>query len=1346
MADICPNRNSPEWKQLVDQLGEHMAEITFYKLGGMPDVKGITEIKKDIKWIPKTENFTAIANRIARYNSKNGTSHRFEKKHIYGNTYELTFIPSYLPVTLEAQRLKAARKHDVFRVENLTEESFRNIEPRFKHSANEGELGKFNEEGDFIPLDDTDELVSTASSKIENIEKKRKQRIEKEALIVRQSLIGDTDIDSIKAKTLRLERLKIALDRAEGLIIESGGIEAYEEVLRFAKRQLEEVDKLLNSENLTSQDILYIRKVVDLWKKAGDFSVNENEHMFLDKNEFNTPEIRQEFKFKQEKAEDFDRKLTDIEEDLVVEWIRKSTNSTISREEIFKSLVDTNKINALTSNLSRHDDAMLQTIFSVVERANIQAQQEAQEIWKQLDSLGGKILKKQGNFNIYQQIDEDGNKTGRMVHRFAPAFWQTRNQYINNAFKKRNDKGQIIHTKESVEQYWKWVNENTINFDVRLLFADTLLEDSSIPSKFLYSKEYTQEEIDSHIIELKSHLGEKGYEFYIEQTKKKIEKFKLIRETTYQAIMEEDLHSQEEKEDLFEMWSREHSPYWGAEMQENPSARRTADGKSFYSAKGIREYGVQVPRKNINGKETKWYDKNFEKVESDEDLLAFHNFMIETLNDLNQVLPADKKRLMGVGSIPSMKKSIMDIFNEKGMMMGVTPFFDKFKELQTTTDLGTIAKGDTNPITGEIEKSINVQFVEDNRKKINELTIVKKLKYEQETGKIAGSAELKKFKAEATDEIASQQSWDLVKVMKAYSLSVLAYKQKAFIEPQIKIAEKIFNDRHEKALNEAGEQLVDKNGKPLTKKGLPNYKSAMDFYLNSAYYGIGGRKVEGVSNKKLYTKEEQVKKKEIEDLMEKASPEEKVFLQQQLDELGGKRTTSGTIDAILKYNTILALGWNFGSAFSNIGFGVISNIIQSSDGREYSAKNLRRAYMLVTNSIGRNISFNTLDGINGNGLKIRTLMDKYDLLQTSNKELFDTSQKSSFAKFKRFGPMSLQERSEYLNIAPVMIAVMMDFKATSPDGTETTLWDAYDIESGKLKEGYTSDVDEVRMIQKIKRIVEMNHGDYNNPLQVKETVTGRVFSQFRTWMFEGFKNRFEAQKVDYTLSYGLDHDYVRKGRYRSYTQGQIATTGAVMGTMFLPGIGTAVGGAIGYGIGKFAGMETEFGAVNDILFTLKQLLRKLTFQSTQFKDRFSEVDAANMRKNMTELYVLVSIMGIGLILQALAGDDDDKEKMWQLNFLINQTNRLTTDIEFYTNPLELQKLTQAAVPATSLVEKVGKFTMDVKNLFDDDKENDVFQSGAFKDDTKAVVHGAELIPVPSNLIKLYRQGATVFDK
>jgi hypothetical protein len=626
------------------------------------------------------------------------------------------------------------------------------------------------------------------------------------------------------------------------------------------------------------------------------------------------------------------------------------------------------------------------------------------------------------------------------------------------------------------------------------------------------------------------------------------------------------------------------------------------------------------------------------------------------------------------------------------------------------------------------------------------------IKYKQENGKPADNKKMQEFRREARDVLSKQQSWDLTKILKAYSLTVLAYKHKSAIEPELRLLNQEIQDLGELEINKANQVQTDPNGKVISnKQGLVNIKSAWEFFFDSQYLGIGGRKVEGVSKTKLYTKEEQKRKEELEDLLSKETDDKnKDFLQEQIDSLGGFRTASGAGDALLKLNTLKGLGWNFGSAFSNIGFGVISNLIQGADGRDYSMKNLRKAYMLTLNSVGRNLSADILfNDPNGTATKIRSLMDKWDLLQTSNKELYDTSQKSSFNKLRRFGPYTLQERSEYLNQAPIMIAVMMDFKAKDTEGNEVNLWDAFGPD-GKLKEGYTSDFDEIRIIQKIKKIIEMNHGDYNNALKVKSTFMGRAFSQFRTWMFEGFANRFESgvksdgtPNIDYALSYGLSDPYIRKGRYRSYTKGQLTTTGAAIGTALLPGIGTVLGAGAGYLVGKFAGLETSENALSDTLFTLKQLARKLMFKPTQFQDKFDATDAANMRKNMTELYILMGLMGIALLLKGMVDDDDEKDSM-VTNFLLNQTIRLRTDVGFYTNPLEFEKLTKTAVPMASMIQDVSELFGDIGAHLNDE-EDDIFQSGPFKGSPKWLIHAGELVPGPAQGIKLYRTSNTVFE-
>jgi hypothetical protein len=1202
---------------------------------------------------------------------------------------------------------------------------------------------------DLQNFSDVDDLIDDANIQVTRAEQKRLDKINTAIIKERQALKRTTDPSEYRKILTRLEKLKNLSEDAEGNVIRSKNITAFEDVLDFGDTQLKEVKALLSNNAISYDDIYYAQRIVDLWAKAGDFSTEASEHIFLDEDEFNSDEIRAAFRALKNNSEDLQGRINKLRENYVGDFIRQYTDKNLTQEEIFKAIKDINKISGLTLNLSRHDDAMLQGIFAAVERANMEAQQEAAEVWKTLDSLHEKFLKKAGgNFNILKQVTEDGKETGRMVHRFSPKFFEIRNRMLYEAFKQRDTSGKLKKDKKKVEDYFNWVNRNTISFDPRILFADSVLDDGTMPDSFLYTRvKFTEGAREEHIRDLKYHLGEKGYNYFIKKVEDKVEQFKIRREAIYESMQLEPNLSQAEKDALFETWLKENSPYWGMDMAQNPATRIKGkeNGKDvFYTPKGVRDSVIQVPRKEVDGATTEWYDQNFAKIEVDEDLLNYYNFTIQTLNSLRYMLPQQKQALLGVGVLPSIQKNLMDIFQEKGMMIGITPFWDKMKDLVTTTDFATTIYSDINPLTGNIEKNIQVQYVEDTENRVRDMVKTMSIEHKQRTGKPATELERREFKKEARDIISKEKSWDVTKILKAYSLTVLAYKHKSFIEPQIKLAEQELKSRKELVVNKAGQAQMQ-DGKPVVEEGLANLKSSFDFFMDSTFYGVGGRKVEGLTKKKVYKKEEEVEKKKLEELLEnEEDPATREFLQAQINSLGGYVTGSGIGDTALKYMTIKGLGWNVFSGVSNMGFGLISNLIQASDGREYSMQNFRKASMLVMNSIGRNLSFNTWEGVNGNAVKIRTLMDKWDLLQTSNKEMFDVSQKSSLSKLKRFGPFSIQERSEYLNYAPIMIAVMLEFPAKDSNGNTVTMWDAYDTATGKLKEGFTTDVDEVKMFQKIKRVIEMNHGDYNNALQVKATFAGRALSQFRTWMFEGFANRFETEKADYALSYGLDEPYIRKGRYRSYTKGQLVTTGGAVGTMFLPGVGTALGAGIGYIAGRLGGLDTQDSAISDTLFTLKQLARKLMFQKTEFEKKFDAVDAANMRKNMTELYIMITLMGVALMLKSLVDDEDEKDSM-VTNFILNQTIRLRTDIAFYTNPLEFEKLTKTAVPLAQVVQDAYRVVEDIGKLFNEDASDDVFESGPFKGTPKWLVHTGQMIPGPSQGIRLYKTGQRVMD-
>jgi len=1360
MGDFCPNKSTPEWKILEEQVGSDLAMYTWLYYGNnIPNVQSSSKIKRDLRFRPNEERMERIYHNINVYNRKNSTSHYVSKVKSYGNTFDVTLHYNYLPVNIEKKRQQQMRRKDTFVVENFNSTGFNETfrpkpNDRLTSPAMDENIQSINEDGDVVHPDnipmDMDYLVDDASLQISKTEQKRKKSIDAEIIKLKAQLNSTTDPLLTKGYLAKIQKLKNDSEDADKRIAVAKKINEegdFTNVLMYAESQLKLVEEILSEDVVSADNILLAQRIINLWKKAGDFSEDPTKHIILDEDEVNTSDIRNSFRLKAGQAEDLERLLNPLKERYIVNFVNENIDTTLSKEEIFKNLKDAGMLTSNFLHLGRNEDAMVQALFAAVESANILAQNEATALWKELDSLTEKAISKakgispdKNPFRIYSQKTKSGLDTGKMVHRFSAEFFTKAQELKYQAFQKIDPKtGKKSGTKREIANYYKWMNQNTITFDYRKLFVDTD-ENGMIPAEFLFADNFSSDEKSKHINELKENLGEKGYEIYMKQLEAKFEKFKTMREVEWDRISGLSV-SDDVKKTIFENWNKENSPFWYSEMLEKESLKTKKNGE-YYNTFNAQKYTQEIPKKFIDGKRTEWYDSNFEKIENDVDLLNYYNHYMDLLKQMKSVLPQDKQKLMGMNDIPKMKQSLMDQYAEKGMLMGVLPFWNKMQEMITTTDLATIDNSDIDPFTGIKEKNINISYVEDVNQKINDLVKIKKIKYEQEFGATKGPITetiIKQLREEARHEIAQENSFDLTKIMKAYSVMALGYKHKSIIEPQVRMLEQAFKNRSEIQTNKAG-KISTQNGKEIAQKGLSNLTKQFDFTLDTSFYNLGGRKVEGVSKKKAFTTLEKAKIKELNVLLENATSEEdRKLIQEKIDSIGGNVTGSAIGDMFLKYMTFKGLGWNVGSAFSNMSFGFISNLTNASE-TPADLKRMKRAYKKVVHSIGRNASFNTIS--TDEAIKIRSFMDKWDLMKTSNNELFEKSEKSSIKKgLGRFGPMTMQERSEYLNYAPIMISQMMAFKAKDADGNEVELWDAYD-KDGQLKEGYTTDVNEVKLIRKIKRMIEMSHGDYNNALKVKATIGGRFLTQFRTWMFEGFATRFESEKIDYALSYGRDSEYIRKGRYRSYTAGQLTTAGIALGTTILPGIGTAVGAALGFGIGKIAGMKTDQSAINDTVFTLKQLVRKLMFKSTKFEDRFTETDAANMRKNMTELYFLMGVAGLTLLLTAMGGDDDD-DKQFAANFLLNQMTRMQTDITFYTNPMEAEKLTKTAIPASQLLVDVVDWFGDVKNLYNEDLKDDTFRSGPFKGSSKALIHFGEMIPFAAQGIKLKRTATTL---
>lgn len=1166
---------------------------------------------------------------------------------------------------------------------------------------------------DYLPLSAKEasaESVKKAESKDDYATlvrslKRQYNETDRQLTTIKSKIANETAVSKLKSLNGLEGRLEVKLEGLSAEIDKAGKVTKLEDLRDFAISHIERAKSLV-SEDMSDADITEAKRYIELWSRAGDFSTKDN--IFFSKKELGSDKLKYGYKNKAGEDipgfADFKNEMDNISRDLetiiegnLVNWVNDTLESDYSLEEVTKAVVDLGNLSTAVLDASRQSDPLMNAVYKTTKRASLNAKLEADEVFGEVDKLiekampGLKALS--GNkdpFDILLQKDKFGNDTGNLVYRFSQDFYDKSFELLNIAKKlNRGDKG--------YEAAWNnllhWKKNNTITFDPRLLFP------TSEGDTYHYAHNFSEGLRESHLADLKSQLGSKGFEYYIKQAEKDVEKFKL----QYESVKDEMSAHQLDK------WDKENSPYYAARM--------IGEGKGVKTTEGIfvnpKETYVQtVPRKTTSdGESTAWYDKNFEAIESNPDVLEFYQRYMEIQRELLSFIPEHKRKGVYNNSLLSIRKDIIENMNGSPVKGASAHFFEKIIEGTRMSDISENAYSDTDEF-GNIEKSVNVNIV-NNRKLVNEMSKVRIIQFKADNNRNPTRDEVLRIRSEASSELSANKSHDLGKIMKALAVQSLAYKHKSKHEDTFRLAAHLMAEREQIETNAAGKILLDNDGNPLvSSKKLVNYEKVLENHIDN-FYGISTKKIEGRTEQKTYTAKEKARKKEIENAIEAnkvnfnskligASDFEKneALLDKQLENLGGVITGNKIVDSLLKYVQLKSMGWNIPSAFANIAFGDIANLLQGSDGRNFTLKQFFAARKLTLGSTLKASGIN-----NKTGNKISAWMDKLDILKDASEELYKRSDQSIFSKKTSFlTPYELQKRSEFLVSSPVMIAMMMNRKV-SKEGEESTLWDVLD-ESGDIPEGYTIEgkkLDWDSMIDfkiEVDQVVKKTHGNYDSesPITIKNSSIGRLMSQFRTWMFEGVASRWESEKFDDVLNMQT------KGRWRSYA--------------------------------------SAMSNVSDILFTVKQLARKASFQSTKFDERFSEVDAANMRANLTEIIIFMNLYAMGALLSAFAGDDED-DNSYVLNFLMNQMGRLQSDILLYINPMEVQKMQKNIIPATVILDDVSGWFEAVGYLIEG---NDGLNSGPNKDDSRLLRKTFSLIPGAASLQKAKSQFETNYTR
>lgn len=1132
------------------------------------------------------------------------------------------------------------------------------------------------------------------------------------------------------------ERLKIQIEKWQNQIKtlaetpDSRGerqLVALGDITPFAESQLAMVDNILNRKGkVTFGDLESARRMIALWRKAGDFS---SDHLFMTPDEIEEAnkvtetgeianpylnEIVKQFSMWRTKADGLAKKWEDIAIDLYSEAGKEEFGD--ANFEIKKVLTDIGWGTAYFLDISETDNKLFELLSQWHKKANFKAYTDAQVIFKHIDQLVEKIAKKHKLpwvFNLFKQTQSntDSRETGNITFRFSQSFFKWRevlykqkesNKEYATTIADPNKQREFI--KDANKKFIETLRKHSIVLDIRKL----------LPDEMLYEKQFSTEEIEAHKQEMIATLGKKGYEFYLSRAQQHIEEYKKAAEGRLGAFESEYSEDPARAMAEYEMWELENNPYKVVEYLVEGISEKV-QGK-FVSPNT--SYIESVPRRTVDGKDTGFYDKKFEQIEADDDILEFYNYLIETLNELNSYLPEDIQRELQVNTLPTLRKSFLENLAESGIKNIGSEFLDMLVTSTRTDDLSVVVSPESRDLAGIKERELQIQFLEDNKQKIQDHIEMKTVLYKQENnGNTPSSAIIEEWKKDFVNELAQLKSFDVAKVLKAYSLMALGYRHKSSIEDGVKVSEQIISNALEHITNDAGDKMYKDYAKtrPATsesKRGLGNTMMMMEDFLNH-FYGYRTRKVEGQTQKKQYTKLERAQKKELEAGVEKLKLrykngeiepkdfiEELGVLQEKLDKLGGKLTTSKILDQLMQYVQLKGMGWNVLSAFVNMGFGLPANMIEASGGQRFTEKEMSKAMGMVMHSMAKFFTGGQVD--TKTAQKIYNLAEKVDMLKESRNEIYKKTQGlSTFSKFnkgyKYVMPFTAQSSSEYINQAPVMIAVMMHNKFINKlDGKEYNLWEAYD-ETGKVKEGIEIPENfEFQVKSKVDEAIRYIHGNYDPDASIagKQYVLFRMASQFRTWAFMGFYNRFGAKRESNIAG------ITKKGRYRSY------------GTIY-----------------------KELGAIQATFEITKQLLRKLTFQGTDFgklvseEGYFTETDAANLRKNLTEIVTMMSVYMLGLLLRAgLDDEEDDKKGMFRpIAFtLINQMSRIQTDILFYTNPVAFEQLQRNALPIFTFVTDGNKLVIRAANLLTGG--DDIYKQGIHKGQSKTAVAAMNVAP------------------
>lgn len=1135
-----------------------------------------------------------------------------------------------------------------------------------------------------------------------------------------QLALKNKDKEKVTKLRKKASNYRVQINDIDKLIEKAMDFSSLRQMTSLVERDLEHTEKKLKS--LKGLDILELqglKRTMDFWSKAGEFTEGGN-HILFSKTDLRSKPMKKLYRGYKGLA---DNMLVEINAELkerFEQYLKEKLGANANIDEVYQLAKDINFAHANIFDISRVDNMIFQAIFKGVNHAKQRAKMETDKIVSKIDEMMPKVLeearkvnKSSNPFDIFIQTTKDGKRTGNIVTMIDESYATEKDKHFRSVVRNKNA------TYKDKEKAYQWLRDNEIFFDWRKIFFD---HNRNLANN--KGKPFTQEDRDAHIAELEEQFGKEHVATVVADMEARLYEFEIDFETKVNDTFDANEDMAQINATALKVWEMQHSPFY--------ASRNAATGQpNRYGGRVVPSNGKKLvtfmPRKTINGKPTTYYDKKYEQIQVNPVLKEFHDYYMETMKTLNLMLPHSKRHQLKSNSIVFAQKTVKEMAWSKEMGVdksSVEVLANIGKEMVRTTNYGTTSSNAFDPATGEQIREVSANFVNDGKKELKQMVNSKALVWQASNkGKEASDEMKRQWRIEAMDDLANRKSYDLGHVLKNYALLANAYKHKAAVEDKVHLAHEMFKQIEEGIKNAKGDNIKDEYGEDQSKKGLEQMTKMLDHFMDN--FDNFKQRDDHVINVDVTTKKEKEEiariDKAIESLKEllndkkinKAKYEELMSeLILQKESIGGKLSVDKVGDQVLWLAQIKGLGYNLPAAFVNFIFGQLSNIIEGASGRFFKQDSISNATKAVLfNKKHRKKAILMAE-------KLDILSDGYDI-QTG------TSKKKFFGRASKYvGPHGATTIAEEFNQAPIVIAAMKEEMLTI-DGKQISWWDATD-ENGNLLPQYATpenvaqyegDNNNPLENQKLhefttrtKQIIKKIHGNYdpNSPVLIKKKLWGRAMIQFKSWLGESIAARFEAEKVDYITG------TTRKGRYRTLWEAKNEEGDPIVG--FKP-------------------------AMNRFTAILKGAIPFMGVGST--KDlNISQTDIQNMREVAKELQITLMLLLLGsLAVAAREGADDDSPEKWAATLLANNIARVSKDLTSFMSPAWPMEFLNKPMAALSVKDDLNDVFAGFTKLAMSDY---TIKSGINAGENRVIKEAMEFFPVTNQYRKIKNMGDKLY--